>query len=116
MAKLTTPANRLTALRPILSAPKDEAGRTAYRRKAQPWRALYNTKEWQRLRWSVLQDALFTCAMCGQAEANTAKLVCDHKLPHRGDPGLFWDRGNLQCLCKGCHDSRKQSMERRGLV
>ncbi|MGK7663365.1 HNH endonuclease signature motif containing protein [Marinovum sp. E06] len=58
----------------------------------------------------------FTCERpgCGRIEADTSKLVADHIDPHRGDPAKFWDRDNLQCLCKACHDSDKQKQERRG--
>lgn len=27
-----------------------------------------------------------------------------HRVPHRGDPVLFWE-GELESLCKPCHDS-----------
>ncbi len=38
----------------------------------------------------------------------------DHKIPHRGDMKLFWDRKNWQPLASSpCHASRKQRMERR---
>ena len=37
----------------------------------------------------------------------------DHKIPHRGDPKLFWSRSNWQALASSpCHSSRKQSLER----
>jgi hypothetical protein len=26
----------------------------------------------------------------------------------------FWDDANLWCVCKGCHDGQKQSIERGG--
>lgn len=90
-----------------------ETQRTRMRDRVSAIRKEYKTARWQHLRWQVLQDALFTCARCGKAEANTARLVADHKEPHRGDPTLFWDRANLQCLCKTCHDSAKQAEERR---
>lgn len=59
--------------------------------------------------------ARFTCEWpgCGRIEANPARLAADHKQPHRGDPDLFWDERNLQCLCKDCHDRKKQAFERR---
>lgn len=79
-----------------------------------PGRQWYGTARWQRLRWQVLVDARFTCARCARIEGNTAFLVADHVVPHRDDPQLFWDRGNLQCLCKRCHDSEKQREERDG--
>lgn len=38
----------------------------------------------------------------------------DHKIPHRGNMKLFWDRKNWQPLASSpCHTSRKQSLERR---
>ncbi len=81
-----------------------------------PWRAWYNSARWKRLRMEVLEAALFTCQWlgCGRVEGDTALLVADHVVPHRGDEALFWDRGNLQCLCKDCHDTHKQRWERRG--
>ena len=112
MSRLPRMAPRVTAMRPALSAPKDEAGRTAHRRKVNPWRAWYNTARWQRLRWSVLRRDLFMCQMCIRAEPDTSKLVADHKAPHRGDEALFWDASNIQCLCKPCHDRVKQREER----
>ncbi len=40
--------------------------------------------------------------------------VVDHKIPHKGDETLFWDRKNWQSLCKPHHDGTKQAMERSG--
>lgn len=57
-------------------------------------------------------DALYTCAMCGRVDADTSQLVADHISPHRGSAALFWDRAGIQCLCKPCHDGRKQQIER----
>ncbi len=104
-----------------------EASRDA----ASPLRAKYKTAAWQRLRWSILVRDGFTCQRCGwehplatkaralQAigradliEGRAPELVADHRRPHRGDEALFWADGNLQCLCKGCHDGAKQSEER----
>ena len=74
-------------------------------------RRWYKTARWQRLRWSVLVAAIFTCRMCGRIEADTSRLVADHVVPHRGSEVLFWDGGNLQCLCEGCHSRAKQREE-----
>ena len=75
----------------------------------------YKTAEWQRLRYRCLERDLFTCQCgCGRMEYDTSKLVADHKTPHRGNPALFWDIYNLQCMTKRCHDSGKQSMEKSG--
>ncbi|EZP57246.1 HNH endonuclease family protein [Sphingomonas sp. RIT328] len=65
---------------------------------------------------AILRRDLFTCQWrgCGRVEADTSLLVADHREPHRGDEALFWDERNLWCLCKPCHDSRKQREERSG--
>ena len=48
-----------------------------------------------------------TCQLC-PAPAT----VVDHKTPHKGDMGLFWNRSNWQGLCAHCHSSTKQRIER----
>lgn len=30
----------------------------------------------------------------------------DHRIPHRGDPELFWDESNWQSMCKHHHDQK----------
>ncbi len=95
MARLTTLRPRLGKLPSRLGiAPGDEAERNRHRDAVQPWRAWYKMSAWQRLRWSVLVRDLFTCQMagCGRIEADTSKLVADHRTPHRGDEQLFWTR------------------------
>lgn len=52
------------------------------------------------------------CVMC-RPRAVPATVV-DHKTPHRGDLGLFWNRNNWQPLCKAHHDGAKQSEDRTG--
>ena len=42
--------------------------------------------------------------------------IVDHIIPHRGDMVLFWDSDNWQSLCKHCHDSHKQRLEKSGQV
>lgn len=123
MAKLTTLKPLLAKMPPRLGvATGDEAARSKFRRD-HAGHDLYNSRRWRGtdskkgtdgLRWQVLADAMFTCAMCGKLEVMTCRLVADHIRPHRGDPALFFDRANLQCLCAVCHSSRKQAMERRG--
>jgi len=44
-----------------------------------------------------------------------AATVVDHITPHRGDMTLFWDKSNWQSLCKRCHDSHKQRLEKGGV-
>lgn len=79
-----------------------------------PWRHLYKTAAWQRLRRVQLaQDPL--CLYCSEMGRVTAATVCDHIEPHKGDEELFFDHNNLQSLCKPCHDSVKQREERLGV-
>lgn len=78
--------------------------------KAKEYRRLYKTPRWQALRMECLREALFKCTMCGAVKAT----VADHVEPHKGDEAKFFDRNNLQALCKPCHDGAKQSEERRG--
>ena len=96
-------------LRPVAGAGAD---RDKTRDKIEEWRAWYHSAEWRALRWQVLVEANFTCAMCGRIEGNTSKLVGDHIKSHRGDRSLFFARANVQCLCKQCHDSVKQRMDK----
>ena len=39
--------------------------------------------------------------------------VVDHIQPHEGDMNLFWNADNHQALCKLCHDSIKQKIEKK---
>jgi 5-methylcytosine-specific restriction enzyme A len=115
MGKLRTLAPRLRTLEPRLSAgPVSERDRTRMRRELFPWRKWYATSRWQKLRIQVLTRDSFTCRLCGKLEGNTALLVADHRIPHKGDAVLFWAPDNLQCLCQVCHNSVKQSVERGG--
>lgn len=78
------------------------------------WRKWYQSPEWRAIRSAVLLANNFTCAACGRIEADTSRLVADHIRAHHGDPDLFFDMRNVQCLCKLCHDRDKQRDERKG--
>jgi 5-methylcytosine-specific restriction enzyme A len=113
MSKLRQLRGPLAVLKPRLGwLNDDKAAVSRARDRTIAWRAWYKTQDWRRLRWSVLVRDRFTCQMCGRLEADTSKLVGDHKVPHRGDRALFFDAANVQCLCKACHDSTKQRQER----
>lgn len=75
------------------------------------WVRLYKTTRWQRMRERQLteQPLCMFCLQVGDVEPAT---VCDHVIAHKGDEFLFWDAGNLQSLCKTCHDRTKQRLER----
>ena len=68
---------------------------------------------WQQLRKQVLQEEPL-CVFCAADGRITVATVLDHIIPHRGNPALLYDRGNLQPLCAHCHSSRKQKIEKQG--
>ncbi len=65
---------------------------------------------WQKARLRYLSEHPL-CVMCMQAGRVTAATVVDHRIPHRGDPVLFWDETNWQALCKTHHDSAAQKRD-----
>jgi 5-methylcytosine-specific restriction protein A len=80
------------------------------------WRVGKTTAErgygarWQRARvWFLHYHPL--CVMCQAEDRIELATVVDHKIPHRGDPILFWDRSNWQSLCAPHHSGDKQRME-----
>ena len=82
------------------------------RGECESWHRLYSLPGWARLRTDQLTREPW-CAECTRAgRKRTRATVVDHIVPHRGDLRLFADPGNLQSLCKRCHD-RKTLQERR---
>lgn len=79
---------------------------------AEAYRRWYKTQRWQRIRAQQL-NAEPLCAYCLNIGRTTAATVCDHVEPHKGDERLFW-HGPFQSLCKQCHDSDKQRIEKGG--
>lgn len=73
-------------------------------------RSLYDW-EWQKARRRFLDENPL-CVMC--LPRFVAASVVDHKIPHKGNLVLFWDRKNWQSLCKPHHDSTKQRQEATG--
>lgn len=69
--------------------------------------------KWRKAREDFLQRNPL-CVMDQELGRVVQATVVDHKVPHRGDMKLFWDRGNWQSLCKDCHDRHKQRQERSG--
>ncbi len=68
--------------------------------------------KWQKAREGFLRSHPL-CVMCQSEDRVTAATVVDHKIPHRGDQALFWDRGNWQSLCATHHSRDKQREEAR---
>jgi 5-methylcytosine-specific restriction endonuclease McrA len=68
---------------------------------------------WQQARAGHLRSHPW-CVRCERQGRKTPATVVDHRVPHRGDPRLFWDRANRDSLCAACHCGPKQAIERRG--
>ena len=116
---------RLSSLPPRISTPGHRVGRAPTQtegpkrhRDNAPLRHLYSTAAWRRTRQEILIRDAYTCQWpgCGRICAGKHPAddspVVDHKKPHRGNVTLFWDKANLQTLCKSpCHDQHKQAQE-----
>lgn len=74
---------------------------------------MYSTRGWAVLRERQLAYEPL-CAMCREAGRVEPATVVDHIEPHKGRVESFFDEGNLQSLCKPCHDSHKQRAEKSG--
>ncbi len=102
-------AGRLTMLRPRVQALETQ---TAPRRPKPSAPSPY-TYQWQQARLRFLREHPL-CVMCERDGRAKGASVVDHRVPHKGDPVLFWDESNWQSLCKTHHDSEKQSEEKSG--
>lgn len=67
--------------------------------------------QWQKAR-AVYLKANPLCTQCARRGLVVQARIVDHITPHRGDLTLFWDQDNWQSLCKPCHDSWKQAIEK----
>ena len=80
------------------------------RRISAEWHAWYGLPLWKyELRPRQLAREPF-CRECARRGLRVRATVVDHIVPHRGDWLRFTDPGNLQSLCKTCHD-RKTAAE-----
>ena len=86
------------------------------RNKVTSWRDGKTTSErgyghrWQQARQSFLREFPL-CEMCTAKGRVTLAQVVDHRIPHKGDQSLFWDRSNWSPLCKSHHDNDKSAIE-----
>lgn len=74
--------------------------------------AWYGSLRWRLLRAEMLRAEPF-CRACRADGHHVLTHDIDHITKHAGDPAKFWDRSNLQGLCKPCH-TRKTTWESRG--
>ena len=65
---------------------------------------------WQKYRAGYLLSHPY-CVKCGKVAS-----VVDHIKPYRGDQTLFWDKENHASLCRHCHNSYKQRLEKSGRI
>ncbi|WP_338147037.1 HNH endonuclease signature motif containing protein [Vermiculatibacterium agrestimuris] len=72
---------------------------------AREWHKLYRTKRWKSMRYAQLLNEPF-CRECAKRGERVRATDVDHIRPHRGDPALFYDTGNLQSLCHRCHSAK----------
>lgn len=80
---------------------------------AAAWRNLTKSRRWQQARAAFLEEHPL-CERCTEAGRVTAATVVHHRIAHKGDLDLFWDRANWQSLCFPHHDIDAQSEERTG--
>ena len=80
-----------------------------YDKESRPYKKLYNSSRWQRLRKQFLMKHPL-CVECKKRDRVTPATVVDHVIPHKGNEELFWSQENWQPLCKSCHD-RKTAKE-----
>jgi len=71
-------------------------------------RRWYRTPRWKALRARILREQAYRCADCGQV---VAALEVDHIAKHGGISARFWDRANLQALCRSCHQRKTRRGE-----
>lgn len=114
---------KLKALKPSVATlaprvgftPGDQKAGDRARNNAAPWRAWYRTQRWQRLRQQVFVRDFYKCqrtgALCIGKYPEPNSPVANHKVPHRGNPDLFWDINNLETITKAEHDKVVQAEE-----
>jgi 5-methylcytosine-specific restriction endonuclease McrA len=76
-----------------------------------PLRKLYRTQLWRATRRLVLARDPF-CGLCPDLQAPALSTIVHHVISARkyigeqgGDQAAFFDQGNLQGVCKACHDA-----------
>lgn len=86
---------------------------TATKYPNRPWIKWYSTAAWRKLRLQALKREPL-CRFCKKMGIITAGDTVDHIDRHSGDMAKFFNPYNLQVLCKTCHSSAKQRMEKSG--
>lgn len=76
------------------------------------WHWMYATPTWRARRLHQLRQHPL-CASCGKQGIVTVANVVHHIKPHNGDWVSFAE-GELESLCKRCHDEHTATVERAG--
>src|SRR5690606_15438048 len=83
-----------------------QGGRSSAMRR--PWRRVYKTAEWQRVRELVIQRANGLCEECLRQGRIEAGVEVDHIRPLTEDNWQDWSVAyspdNVQLLCRDCHN------------
>ena len=58
---------------------------------------MYWSTRWKQESEKYLEEHPF-CEICGKPS-----YLVHHKIEHKGDKDLFWDKNNWQALCNSCH-------------
>src|SRR4051812_44452520 len=83
-----------------------EARRTEAR-KDQLSKKWYDSPRWRATRKGYFKEHPLCADIYGRhAPGVVAATELGHKVPHKEDWKLFWDRANWQGLCKGCHSTK----------
>ena len=77
-----------------------------------PWIKWYKTAAWRKIRQRQLTIEPL-CRFCKQKGIIKEADTVDHITPHKGNMKLFFT-GPFQSLCKECHSSTKQRLEKSG--
>ena len=116
MGRLSTHKPRLSMGAPRLGhATGDERARNQKRYEENDWRAWYGTKRWRDLKTAAHVRDRYVCQRTGELCVGRYPApnspVANHKIPHRGDPALFWDIDNIETVMKSVHDGEIQREE-----
>ena len=98
-----------------MAKPREPARRPSWRGTKTSSTARGYGYKWQKASKAFL-DANPFCFRCERQGRLRAATIVNHRIPHRGDLQLFWDRTNWESSCKPCHDGPTQAEERSGMV
>jgi 5-methylcytosine-specific restriction protein A len=92
--------------------PTGERTRDTGRTQREPGRRWYYLAKWVHPDWGLRAQVLSDnpwCVQCQQHGLLVEATDIDHVIPHDSNPDRFWDRGNLQGLCRGCHTRKTRA-------